>query len=956
MGLCLAASLMGSLVFALPTCAQIIPDSTLTPNNSQVPSQAEILPQVLITGGSRPNQGSSLFHSFQDFQVGANQQVIFDDPAGVTDIFARITGSQASQVLGTLGVNGNANLFLLNPNGILFGPQAQLNLKGAFVATSAQSLLFANGSSFSADRPSTAPLLTIAMPIGLTFGNSPAPIRVEGSQGLNVGADRSLVLAGGDVLFSNAQVRSPDSHLQFGGLAGAGTLTLSPDPQRSFKLSVSPGLTPSNVTFQQGSMLNVQGTGIGDLEVQSQNLVVSQSNVLAGVAPGIGFSQTAGGGEIRFNATGTITLNQISQVANSVLPGAIGNTGGIEIVARSLQVLDGSTLDASSFGQGNVGAIRIQATDAVTLAGAGESRFLALSRPSISASAIRHRVEVGAVGNGAGISIDTNTLSLRDGAILDASLGGQGVISPINIQAGTVTFAGNNNVGVGAVMSNDVEPTARGQVTGIRLNADRLVLRDGSALSSVTFGSIPGAPLTLNVSDEILLEGENRENLPSLITTDTFLGTGNAGSLTLNTGRLILRDGAGVTTATLAGGNAGDINIHAKQQVVVEGENADQTLFAVGVPLSVVFGTAVAEGAPSGIVAGVAPITQNGSTGGTITVTTPELIIRDGGLISSQTFGSGSAGDIQIQADRILLEGNPDRRYTTGIFATADSTAPGGSIAITTQVLRVINKAAIQVSNPINGPAGNLTITANQVLLDRGILSAETAQSLPDRDSAVIRLQDLSLLALNNGSTISASAFQAANGGNITIDAGFLVGLRSQATNGVRNNIIANAFQGNGGNIQISTQNILGSQLLTIQASSQLGIDGTVAITAPELNPGAGLAALPSNLIDLSRLINQDLCHDRASRTSSFTTPGRGGLAPSPAEALNLNVNWEDLTGLQLAPPSPPARTQDSSVNSPVPEAQGWFQTAHGEIVLTTQDPFSHTHFATTCSLAPRTR
>ncbi len=151
--------------------AQIIPDTTLGTQNSTVTSTGAV---DRINGGA--TRGANLFHSFVEFNVGNGRSVFFTNPAGIENILTRVTGTNASNILGTLGVTGgNANVFLINPNGIIFGQNARLDVGGSFVASTASSLNFADGSIFSATAPQTTPLLSVSVPIGLQFGTKLQP-------------------------------------------------------------------------------------------------------------------------------------------------------------------------------------------------------------------------------------------------------------------------------------------------------------------------------------------------------------------------------------------------------------------------------------------------------------------------------------------------------------------------------------------------------------------------------------------------------------------------------------------------------------------------------------------------------------------------------------------------------------------------------------------------------------
>lgn len=181
-----------------PIFAQIIPDSTPSSQQSSIRQNQIVvngLTADLIEDGAR--RGAALFHSFSEFNVGAGEGVYFANPAGIAAIFSRVTGSNPSEILGTLGVNGTASLIFLNPNGITFGPDAQLDIRGSFVASTANSVIFENGVEFSATHPESPPLLTINLTPGLQYGtqNSAA---IQNAANLQVGED--LTLVGGSVV------------------------------------------------------------------------------------------------------------------------------------------------------------------------------------------------------------------------------------------------------------------------------------------------------------------------------------------------------------------------------------------------------------------------------------------------------------------------------------------------------------------------------------------------------------------------------------------------------------------------------------------------------------------------------------------------------------------------------------------------------------------------------------
>jgi filamentous hemagglutinin family protein len=742
---CLTAafSLSFTLLGASLAQAQVTPDNTLGTNGSIVNNNT-------IQGGAQ--RGTNLFHSFTEFSIGNGQRVDFANPAEVTNIITRVTDAP-SNINGTLGVLGNANLFFLNPNGIFFGQNARLDMTGTFVGSTANSLKFADGNVYSTVNPQV-PLLTMTTPVGLQFGST-GDITVTANPQLLANYDgSSLVFAGGNITLTGSRLILPNGKVEFAAVNDVGSIDLDLNKltdTRAASLTIPAGLRRGDLTVQNSSRISTAGKNSGNIDLRARNITVAGTDNSPAVISSRSTGTTANtqGGSINLDATGDVSISgNNTGISSSTLGGA--NGGDIEINARNLQILNGAYLEASPYSTGNGGKISIVATDLVRIGAknAQESDILTNAYGS---------------GNSGNIDLQTSKFSIQDaakiltgnstggesGSLKIAGMNGQNADSievsgseiatsgsksgNINLQTRDLTVVGTDNspAKINSRSTSD-EINTKGGSINIEATGDILISGNLTGIAtSNTQGKIDGGDLQITARNLQILNGAYLETSPyskssghggniSLFITDTVrlgapingqesdiltssYGLGNSGNITIQTGKLIHQDGAQIGTDynysdpsnPLSVGKLGDIKIIANESVEVSG--VSPTVFLYG------FSKATA----------IATFSAGRTDSGNIDIQTPKLVVKDGGVISAGTDGNGLGGSISISglsgrpADSVELLGNSNLGQFLG---TENNPAFAG----------VGNGSRIRSITSDSGNAGNIKINADRVTLQGG--------------------------------------------------------------------------------------------------------------------------------------------------------------------------------------------------------------------------------------------
>ncbi|QDL09946.1 filamentous hemagglutinin [Brasilonema octagenarum UFV-E1] len=503
-----------SLTFALAAnsaSAQITPDATL-PNNSTVTINGNTFN---IDGGTIA--GRNLFHSFQQFSVPKDGTASFNNAADIQNIFSRVTGTSVSNIDGIIKALGTANLFLINPNGIVFGPNASLNVGGSFVGTTANAIQFGNQGFWSATNPNNPALLTVN-PSALFFNqiaaasitsNSVAPAGkdppgLEDALGLRVPDGKSLLLVGGNVNMDRGRLNAYSGRVELGGLAASGNVGLNVDGDK-LSASFPTESALADVSLTNNAAVYVYASGGGNIIINARNLDMNESRLRAGIGSNLGSDGTVAG-DIVLNAKGKITL-VASSIFNFVSSGAEAKGGNIQIKADSLSLTNNAYFFASTIGKRDPGNVIIDARGNVDF-----DNSYAFTSAFIGE------------GKSGNIQIKADSLSLTNNASLFAKSLGQG--DPGNIEVTARQIRLDNSASFNA-------ESASGNGGNINLRVtDLLLLRGGSQISTSAGSDLKvgnGGNITINAPSGFIVSVPN-EN--SDITANAFNGSG--GKININ--------------------------------------------------------------------------------------------------------------------------------------------------------------------------------------------------------------------------------------------------------------------------------------------------------------------------------------------------------------------------------------------------------------------------------------
>ncbi|WP_228035609.1 two-partner secretion domain-containing protein [Oculatella sp. LEGE 06141] len=846
--------------------AQVTSDGTLSTTITSPDGR-----NFTINNGDRA--GNNLFHSFRDFSVPTGGSAFFNNAADVQNIFGRVTGGNISNIDGLIRTNGSANLFLLNPSGILFGPNARLNIGGSFVASTANHVLFDDGVQFNTTGATKSPLLTMSVPIGLQLNSSSEPITVQGSgyrlsrdrstsrytvnsaSNLRVGSGNNLALIGNGVTLNGGRVSSQQAgQIELGGVNnGIVNFNLANWDWDYSKVSSYADIQLSQALIDAitpgGGTIHLQGR---DVSLQSDSQVVIQ-NQSAQPAGGITINATrtfTSSGTTGSTPTGSFTsrgsIRSTPRGSGVVAESLLGPAGNINITGQQVLFRGGNGLQASGL-LAESNNIQVTATDLILLESDPDNLT--------DASDI---VNLGQGSTNAGdIILTTDRLMVRNGSSISTIYRGDGQGGDIWVNARDVQVLGSGSnalFGIGSYISSGT--IGAGNSGNLTINAETVAVRGGARIdSSATFNNGNAGSVVVNASESVEVTGSGDPRLRSAIisSVDSLNGlyspAGNAGNVTITTPSLTISNGAEVSVRNDGTGQGGTLGIEADRIFLDQGQ--------------------------------ITASTQSGDGGDINLRIEGVLLARHGSLISAESSGTGDGGHITIAADRVNLRSN------SRISTQAQGSGNAGTLNLQVGQL-ALNRGQIQVESQGTGNAGRLAIHANSVQLNnRSLINASTRVG----QGGDVQLQVRNTLQLNNQSQILANAQRSGRGGNVNIAAtNIALQNRSQISTNAQGTAVGGELSLesdrlsllSGSQITASTTGTGRAGSLTINANDTIRLSGNntrlAATSTTDAVAGSILLQTPDLQLD-----------DRA--TVSVSGQGQGGAGNLTVRANTIQLD-----------------------------------------------------------------
>ncbi|MCK5685597.1 filamentous hemagglutinin N-terminal domain-containing protein, partial [bacterium] len=501
-------------VIALFLCLTIIPLFSDVTSDGTTGTIINPVPFVgagtyAITGGTIQD-GTALFHSFDEFSIDQDQIAHFQNGIGIENIFSRITCGNQSWIDGEIEVDNAANLYLMNPSGFLFGSNSSLSVPGSFYITTADYLSFGDGGIFYAETGETSILSSDSVS---AFGfTNPSPSGVEITGGLEVSAEEELAIIAGDIYLYADMVSgylyAPFGYISLISVASAGVWNLT---------DLSSFSSLGNISISDSSWISLEDAGYGgQIYIRGNNFVIDCSNVDATTNSNDGY-----GNSIDIALTGKLTIQNEGGILNGTTDA--GNSDEIKITAAEMELTSGGYIIQKTVDDGDCGEINLSVNGKLDINDAGDDP-----------SGIYCFIGSDAQGSGNSMNINASEIALSIGGVISSVTNGSGdageiILTMDKLIMNTESYIENSN------WEDTINPLKTGSSGDLTINAGSLIMSGDSYIdnSSYTSGNI--GETSIIVSGDIKL---NNSKIYSNVA-----GAGNGGDLFIRCNSMLLENG-----------------------------------------------------------------------------------------------------------------------------------------------------------------------------------------------------------------------------------------------------------------------------------------------------------------------------------------------------------------------------------------------------------------------------
>jgi filamentous hemagglutinin family protein len=649
---------------------------------------------------------------------------VFENAPDIENIFTRITGESASAINGILRTQEGANFFLVNPNGIVFGENAQLDVGGSFIATTADSVQFEDGIEFIASQEQEKPILAVSVPIGLNFEGNNGAITVNGSgnqitndstfspiefaqrpTGLSVPKGETLALVGSGINFNGGVITNEGGKVYLNSVTSG--LANIIQTEEELILSSENVTEYQDINLNQHSLIDASGEKVGNIFLTGKNINLRDNSFIFSLNQG---STSDGTIDIKAFETLTITGEASDAGASSGIRTESlqdGQAIDISVSANQLLAKNAGQIQSATFSNGLGGNVNIDITEQ-----------LLIDDSSISTIAFD-------AGNAGNITLSTSHLRLiKDGVITSSTFGTAGG-GKVNINADLINLIGSSSA---STRRTNISASSFGSGNAGELTVDtkQLFVKDGASLSSSGAASGNAGNLTINASELVSISGSNPNFQGSSTPESTIrssiqaaspegqetLGlpevpTGDSGNLSLNTAVLHILDKGNVNVGNQGTGDAGKLSINANN-LSLDNAGSITAATASGIGGNINLNTdnlQIDEDSQITAEAG------NNGDGGNITINTTSLIAKKNSQVTANAF-AGRGGNLDINAEGLFLFDSP-----SNIFSASSELGIDGTIQINTpdiDLQRELEQSELELPTTEEAIAGSCLARSNQ--------------------------------------------------------------------------------------------------------------------------------------------------------------------------------------------------------------------------------------------------